>query len=91
MIPSESYLGRIADTLVAELLKNDLVDLTGDRATLRERFFAVLRKNFSEDAELERDAEAFANEHRREMIGMDTSKVVALVKQRLAKERGFIL
>ena len=91
MIPSDSYLGRIADALVAELLKKDLVDLAGDPATLRERFFAVLHRNFSEEAELEREAEAFANAHRREMTGMDRSKVVELIKKRLAKERDFVL
>jgi hypothetical protein len=91
MIPNDSYLGRIADALVEELLKKDLVDLAGDPATLRDRFFAVLQRNFLEETELEREAEAFANTHRREMAGMDRSKVVELVKQRLAKERGFVL
>jgi hypothetical protein len=91
MIPSESQLGRMADALVEELLKKDLVDLTGDRTTLRDRFYTVLRDNFAAEIELEREAEAFANAHRREMTGMDRSKVVELVKQRLAKERGFAL
>lgn len=91
MMPTDHHLGRIADALVAELLKKELIDPAGDSATLRDRFFAVLQKNFSEEADLERDAEAFANAHRREMTGMDRSRVVALVKQRLAKERGFVL
>lgn len=91
MIPGEQQLRRLADTLVSELLKHDLVELTGDQETLRDRFFTVLSDNFAQEIELERQAEAFADAHRREMAGMDRGKVVELVKQRLAKERGFIL
>jgi hypothetical protein len=91
MIPSDAQLRRTTDALVDELLKKGLIELTGDSGTLRDRFFAVLRQNFAEEAALEREAEAFADAHRRELVGMDRSKMVALVKQRLAKERGFVL
>jgi hypothetical protein len=91
MMPNEPYLRRIADALVAELLKNDLIELGGTREALRDRIFAVLLRNFTEESKLEEEAEAFADSHRREMAGMDRSKVVTLVKQRLAKERGFVL
>ena len=78
-------------SLVTALLRKDLVDLRGDERTLQERLFTVLKKNFDEEAVLERDADVFADAHRREMAGMDRGKVVELVKQRLAKERGFVL
>ena len=91
MIPNEGQLRRLADSLVTELLREDLMELTGPEQDLRDRFFAVLRDNFAEESKLEDDAEAFADSHRREMAGMDRSKVVELVKQRLAKERGFVL
>ena len=91
MMPNEPYLRRIADALVAELLKNDLIELGGTREALRDRIFAVLLRNFTEESKLEEEAEAFADSHRREMAGMDRNKVVTLVKQRLAKERGFVL
>lgn len=91
MMPNEPYLRRIADALVAELLKKDLVELTGTREVLQDRIFAVLLRNFTEESKLEEEAEAFADSHRREMAGMDRGKVVTLVKQRLAKERGFVL
>jgi hypothetical protein len=90
-MPNEPYLRRIADALVAELLKKDLVELTGTREVLQDRIFAVLLRNFTEESKLEEEAEAFADSHRREMAGMDRGKVVTLVKQRLAKERGFVL
>lgn len=91
MMPNEPYLRRIADALVAELLKKDLIELTGTREVLQDRIFAVLLRNFTEESKLEEEAEAFADSHRREMAGMDRGKVVTLVKQRLAKERGFVL
>jgi hypothetical protein len=91
MLPRDAQLRQLADALVAELLKKDLLTLAGDPDTLRERFFVVLSKNFAEEAALERDAEAFAQAHRREMVGLDSRKVLTLVKERLAKERGFVL
>jgi hypothetical protein len=91
MIPTDAHLRRIAQDLAAELLKGGLLELHGDPAALRERFFAVLQRDFAEEAALEREADAFADAHRREMTGMDRGKVVDLIKQRLAKERGFIL
>lgn len=91
MIPGDPQLRRMADTLVSELLKRNLIEIAGDPQMLRDRFFAVLRANFGQEAEIEREAEAFADAHRREMAGMDRGKVVELVKQRLAKERGFVL
>jgi hypothetical protein len=91
MIPTDAQLRRLADNLVTELVRGDLVELAGDESTLRDRFFAVLRRNFAEEAEIERAAEAFADSHRREMAGMDRTRFVELVKQRLAKERGFAL
>ncbi len=91
MLPTEPYLKRIADALVAELLKKDLIELVGSRGLLQDRVFAVLLRNFTEESKLEEEAEAFADSHRREMAGMDRGRVVTLVKQRLAKERGFVL
>lgn len=91
MIPTDPQLRRLAETLASELVRGDFVELAGEESTLRDRFFAVLRKNFTEEAEIERAAETFADSHRREMAGMDRSRFVELVKQRLAKERGFAL
>ena len=91
MMPTESQLRRIADAVVTELIDQDLIELNGTRDALRDRIIATLRRNFAQELELEDEAEAFAKAHRREMVGMDQSKVIALVKQRLAKERGFIL
>ncbi len=91
MLPSDAQLKRIADGLATELLKRDLLELRGGPAVLRERFFTVLKENFAQEAAIEREAEVFADTHRREMLGMDRYKLVDLVKQRLAKEKGFPL
>lgn len=91
MMPTESQLRRIADALMTDLLNKDLIELNGTRDALADRIVTTLQRNFSEELALEDEAEAFAKSHRREMVGMDQSKVITLVKQRLAKERGFIL
>jgi hypothetical protein len=91
MMPTDSQLRRIADAVVTALIDQDLIELSGTKDALRDRIVAALLRNFTEELEIEDEAEAFAKSHRREMVGMDQSKVIELVKQRIAKERGFIL
>lgn len=55
----------------------------------------ALKAYFAEEASLEKDAAKMAAEHLkaagREAVGLDTRKITLMIKQRLAKERGFPL
>jgi hypothetical protein len=88
---TKTYLQRVATTLVSALVKKNLIRHKGEITTVEERVVAALLRNFREEEELEREAERVAAEHTREMQGVDQRKMVSLIKQRLARERGIVL
>lgn len=82
---------RIAATILDRLEKADLLRVTGNRKDLALRLVAALRANVRAEEEIEAEATRFAETHSRELVGMDRYKVLQLVKERIAKERGFTL
>lgn len=97
MRPSPAQIQRVAEALVQRLVKAGVVELDVPEQTVRARFTALLQKNFDEEAEIERQATVEAEKLirqgapgiRREEL--DQRRVEQLVKQRLAKARGFVL
>ena len=92
-----AQIERVAGTLLRRLLEKDLVELAAPEATVRARFAALLTKNFDEEAAIEREAMAEAEKLVRQGApgvrreDLDLRKVEQLVKQRIAKARGFVL
>jgi hypothetical protein len=82
---------QIATAIVDRLEKASLMRVTGQRASLEQRIVAALRANVRAEEELEFEAKKFAESHSRELVGMDRHRVLQLVKERLAKEKGFTL
>ena len=82
---------RIASAVLDRLEKGRLLHVTGKRADVEQRIVAALRKNMRTEEEIEAEAERFANAHSRELVGMDRHRVLQLVRDRIAKERGFTL
>lgn len=97
MRTSPAQIERVAATLVKRLVEKDVVTLTAPDATVKARFVAVLTKNFDDEAEIERQATAEAEKLVRQGApgvkreDLDLRKVEQLVKQRIAKARGFVL
>jgi hypothetical protein len=97
MRTSPAQIERVAATLVKRLVEKDVVALTVPEATVKAKFVAVLTKNFDDEAEIERLAMAEAEKLVRQGApgvkreDLDLRKVEQLVKQRLAKARGFVL
>lgn len=97
MRPSPAQIERVAEAILARLTKADLLEPTASLEAIRARFAAILARNFDEEAEIEREAEAEAARLvrkgapgvRRE--DLDLRRVEQLVKQRLAQARGFAL
>jgi len=87
----EPEMHRIAATILDRLEKADLLRVTGNRKDLALRLVAALRANVRAEEEIEAEATRFAETHSRELVGMDRYKVLQLVKERIAKERGFTL
>jgi hypothetical protein len=88
---TEAYLQRVAATLVSALTKKDLIRHKGEVKKVEEKAVAALLRNFRQEDELEREVERVAEEHAREIQGVDRRKMMLLIKQRLAKERGIVL
>jgi hypothetical protein len=97
MRPSAAQVERVAEALVRRLIAAQLLKATVGVDVLRARVAALLNKNFDEEAEIEREAMAEAAQLvRRGAPGvrredLDLRRVEQLVKQRLAKARGFAL
>jgi hypothetical protein len=97
MRPSAAQVERVAEAIVRRLVTTQMLELTAAEDVARARITALLNKNFDEEAEIEREAMAEAAQLvrkgapgiRRE--DLDLRRVEQLVKQRLAKARGFPL
>jgi hypothetical protein len=95
--PSPAQVERVSEALVHRLVTAGVLEPTVPEADIRARFAALLARNFAEEAEIEREAtEEAAKLVRRGAPGvrredLDLRRVEQLVKQRLAKARGFAL
>jgi hypothetical protein len=97
MRPSPAHIQRVADMLVKRLTEGNALELAVPAQTVVERFVAILTQNFEEEAAIEREAADEAERLvRRGAPGvrrdeLDPRRVEQLVKQRIAKARGFVL
>jgi hypothetical protein len=97
MRPSPALIERFAATVAKRLAGAEFVELLVPEDKVRDRAVRILTENFNQEALLEADAREQAEKlvrqgapgMRREEL--DLRKVELLVKQRLAKERGFVL
>ena len=87
----DGEMQRIATSVLARLEKAGVLRIVSNRAALEQRIVATLRANIRAEEEIEAEAARFAESHSRELVGMDRYKVLQLVKERIAKERGFTL
>jgi hypothetical protein len=97
MRPSAAQIARVAEMLARRLVEADVVELQAPADRVRQRFAALLTKNFDDEEAIENEAVAEAEKMvRRGAPGvrredLDLRRVEQLVKQRIAKARGFVL
>ncbi len=97
MRTSPAQIDRVAATLVRRLVEKDVVSLTAPDNVVKAKFVELLTKNFADEAEIEGLAMAEAEKLVRQGApgvrreDLDLRRVEQLVKQRLAKARGFVL
>jgi hypothetical protein len=87
----DGEMQRIATSVLTRLEKAGLLRIAKNRAAVEQRIVAGFRANIREEEDIEAAAERFAESHSRDLVGMDRHKVLQLVKDRIAKERGFTL
>jgi hypothetical protein len=91
VIPPEKALSRAAERLVGALVKGQLLAPSEPQPALEKRVLDAIKKNFQEEAALQRDAEKILEENRRQMAGMDQRTLLSKIREKLARERGFVL
>jgi hypothetical protein len=87
----EPEMRRLAASILARLEKAGVMRVTGTRDALEQRIIGAFKANIRAEEEIDAEAARFAESHSRELVGMDRHKVLQLVKERIAKERGFTL
>jgi hypothetical protein len=91
MAPTDKALHRAAGRLVEAFTRGDLLASRENAAQIEKRMFEALRANFQKEAAIEREAEGILEENRRQTAGMDQRALLLKIKERLARERGFVL
>ncbi len=87
----DGEMQRIATSVLTRLEKAGVLRIVSNRAAIEHRIVAAIRGNIRAEEDIDAEAARFAESHSRELVGMDRHKVLQLVKERIAKERGFTL
>jgi len=87
----EPELRRAASRVVRSLLAQDLLTSVEKPEALEQRVLDAFLKNMREEDDLVRDAERMLADLSRQSTGMDQRKLLQKIKEKLAKDRGFVL
>jgi len=91
MAPSDKVLHRAAARLAGSLVEGKLLTTEKAAAEVEKRIFEALKKNFQEELAIEREAERILEENKRQSSGMDQRTLFMKIKEKVARERGFVL
>ena len=92
MARRDELAGRMAEAVVKRLVTRKLVEVRDENRAL-EVTRRILSENFLAEEKIDADARALLMDHAKEIrdSASDYKRVFALVKGKLAKERGFVL
>ena len=84
---------RFAEVLVKRLVERKFVELRGNPAAAREAIRRVMAENLTQEERIDAEAREILQGHSKEIRDSlaDYSRLLTLVKGKLARERGFIL
>jgi hypothetical protein len=90
---SKELIQHIANAVAANIETRGLVKYDVASAAIAVKVAEVITRNMQEEDKLSKDAEKLLSAHEAEIAKgqMDYRKVFELTKQKLAKERGFVL
>jgi hypothetical protein len=97
MRPTAAQLERVAEALVKRLVAAQVLELDAPEAAVQKKFASLLSANFTEEAEIEQVAQVEAQKLVRQGApgvrreDLDLRRVEQLMKQKIAKDRGFAL
>ena len=90
---SKEMIKHIADAITANLASKGMVEYDGPKDAIAAKISDIITANMLEEEKLNKDAEKLLSAHEAEIAKgqMDYRKVFELTKQKLAKDRGFVL
>jgi hypothetical protein len=90
---SKDLIQHIADSITANLASKGIVKYDVPAGVISARISEIITANMLEEDKLNKDVEKLLSAHEAEIAKgqMDYRKVFELTKQKLAKERGFVL
>ncbi len=90
---TKEFIQHLADAVALSLETRGFAKYDVPRTTIASRIAEVITKNMLEEDKLNKDVEKMLAAHESEIAkgNMDYRKVFELTKQKLAKERGFVL
>jgi hypothetical protein len=88
----KEQLERLANALLANYRKAELITATAGEPELKAKVIAVISQNFAEEEAIEDEARKVLASHASQVArDMDPYKMFLLAKQKLAAKKGFIL
>jgi hypothetical protein len=87
----ENELRRAAAAVVRVLREQDLIENAEKPEALEQRVYEAFQKNMRQEAEIDAEAERMLKDLARQAVGMDQRKLLEKLKEKLAKDKGFVL
>jgi len=84
-------IDRLVNRLLNTYRAKDIIVLKTNEATVRAKIVAIITKNFREEDAIEDEALKVLAAYAREARETDQHKMLDLIKQKLAKKKGFVL
>jgi hypothetical protein len=92
MAVRETELRRAAAAVVRVLREGDLLENVSEKPeALEQRVYDAFQKNLRLEAEIDAEAERMLKDLARQSVGMDQRKLLTKIKEKLAKDQGFVL
>ncbi len=90
---SKEMIKHIADAITSNLESKGMVGYDGPKDSIAVKIADIITANMVEEDKLNKDVEKLLSAHEAEIAKgqMDYRKVFELTKQKLAKDRGFVL
>jgi hypothetical protein len=89
---TDEQIRRLADALLTDLLERGGARLKAERGLIQGRIEAIIRSNQAAEEDLDREAQKLLAAHLRGAPpGIDQQRLLAMIKKKLAEERGLPL
>ena len=90
----EAQIARLAEQVLERLTAAELITLKAERGVVLDRIKKVIAADAKGEEDLEREAERLLEQTLRSMrggVGIDRHKMLKMIKERLAKEKGIVI